>query len=272
MSSAASRLPVAFIPHGGGPWPFVDIGMDKAEVENLSAYLRELPNLPRHKPHALLVISAHWEERVPTLLSAAHPPLLFDYYGFPPESYELTWPAPGASTELQARVELLLHAAGFESARDPERGYDHGTFVPLKLSYPHADVPILQLSLQRGLDPASHLKLGAALAPLRDEDIFIVGSGMSFHNLRAFRDARAREPAQRFHAWLNETVALDAAARAERLTHWTSAPDARLVHPREEHLLPLMVVAGAAREDHGQTAWSGTVLGMPVSAYHFGAS
>jgi aromatic ring-opening dioxygenase catalytic subunit (LigB family) len=271
MTFPASRMPVAFIPHGGGPWPFVDMGMDKSEVEHLSAYLRELASLPGRRPRAVLVISAHWEERVPTLLSGAHPPLLFDYYGFPPESYELTWPAPGAPAALQQRVLQLLQAAGFESALDPERGYDHGTFVPLKLSYPHADVPILQLSLQRGLDPALHLKLGAALAPLRDEEIFIVGSGMSFHNLRGFRDPRSRAPSERFHAWLSESVALDAPARAERLVQWSSAPDARFVHPREEHLLPLMVVAGAAAEDRGHTAWSGTVLGMQVCAYHFGA-
>ena len=264
-------MPVAFIPHGGGPWPFVDLGMDKSEVQHLSAYLHELASLPKRKPRAVLVISAHWEERVPTLLSGAHPPLLFDYYGFPAESYELTWPAPGAPPELQQRVSQLLHAAGFETAEDPERGFDHGTFVPLKLTYPHADMPILQLSLLRGLDPALHLRLGAALAALRDEDIFIVGSGMSFHNLRGFRDPRSREPAQRFHAWLNETVKLDPPERAQRLTRWVDAPDARYVHPREEHLLPLMIVVGAAQEDRGQTAWSGTVLGMPVCAYHFGS-
>jgi len=264
-------MPVAFIPHGGGPWPFVDLGMDAGEVARLRAYLQdELSALPGRKPRALLVISAHWEERVPTLLGADHPPLLFDYYGFPPESYELTWPAPGAPPWLQQRVQQLLAVAGFESAVDPERGYDHGTFVPLKLTYPNADVPVLQLSLLRGLDPAAHLRLGAALGALRDEEVFIVGSGMSFHNLRAFRDPNARPRAEPFHAWLNETIALEPAARAERLTHWAGAPAARFVHPREEHLLPLMVAAGAAGADRGRTSFDGTVLGMPVSAVHFG--
>lgn len=267
---SSTRLPVAFIPHGGGPWPFVDIGMDTHEVEALSAYLRSIPQLAPTRPRALLVISAHWEERVPSLLAAAHPPLLFDYYGFPAESYELTWPAPGAPIELRERAQQLLAAGGFETALDPERGYDHGTFVPLKVAYPYADVPVLQLSLVRGLDPALHLRLGAALAPLRDEGVLILGSGMSFHNLRAFRDRGALPQAESFHAWLDESVGLDAIPRAERLLHWTSAPAARFVHPREEHLLPLMVVAGAAAADRGRTAFRGTVLGMPVSGYQFG--
>lgn len=270
MTRPSARLPVAFIPHGGGPWPFVDLGMDHGEVEQLAGFLRALPSLAGHKPRALLVISAHWEERVPTLLAGAHPPLLFDYYGFPPESYELTWPAPGAAPELRQRVLQLLTRAGFESALDHERGFDHGTFVPLKLAYPHADVPVLQLSLVRGLDPAQHLRLGAALAPLRDEDVLILGSGMSFHNLRAFGDPGARSQAQQFHDWLEETAALEPRERTERLVGWASAPGAHSSHPREEHLLPLMVVAGAAAADRGRTAFRGTVLGMPVCALCFG--
>jgi aromatic ring-opening dioxygenase catalytic subunit (LigB family) len=195
--------------------------------------------------------------------------MLYDYYGFPPESYTITWPAPG-DPALGARVGGLLTSAGFAAAADPSRGYDHGTFVPLKLAYPHADVPVLQLSLVRGLDPAQHLRLGAALAPLRDEDVLILGSGMSFHNLRAFGDPGARAVAEQFHAWLEETVTLEPLARTQRLVGWTDAPGARVSHPREEHLLPLMVVAGAAAGDRGRTAFRGTVLGMPVCALCFG--
>jgi aromatic ring-opening dioxygenase catalytic subunit (LigB family) len=163
--------------------------MDPNEVESLAAYLRALPELTKTPPKALLVISAHWEEASPTVMTAARPALLYDYYGFPPESYQLTWPAPG-SPELAARVRTLLAAAGFESREDGTRGFDHGTFIPLKLSYPKAEIPTLQLSLKAGLDPEQHLALGRALAPLRDEGVFILGSGMSFHNLRAFRDPR----------------------------------------------------------------------------------
>jgi aromatic ring-opening dioxygenase catalytic subunit (LigB family) len=263
------RMPVAYIPHGGGPWPFVDIGMDETELTSLSEYLRRVPALTKHEPHALLVISAHWEERVPTMMTNARPPLLYDYYGFPAESYQITWPAPGAP-ELAARVAQLLASQGIESATNAERGFDHGTFVPLKLSYPGADVPVLQLSLQAGLDPARHIALGRALAPLRDEGVFIVGSGMSYHTLRGFGDPRARPIAEGFDAWLRESATLEPSARDQRLATWTAAPGARGAHPREEHLMPLMVIAGAAGSDRGDVAWNGTVMGMRVSALHFG--
>src|SRR6185312_5881009 len=163
---------------------------------------------------------------------------------FPPESYEITWPAPGEPA-LAQRVRSLLAAAGFESAENAERGFDHGTFVPLKLAYPNADVPTVQLSLKKGLDPKEHLAMGRALQPLRDEGVFIVGSGMTFHNLRAFGDPRSRPVSEAFDAWLREAATLPARERDERLAHWASAPAARLAHPREEHLLPLMVIAGA---------------------------
>jgi aromatic ring-opening dioxygenase catalytic subunit (LigB family) len=244
------------------------MGLPRAEVEELAGYLRGLSALPPAPPRALLVVSAHWEEPVPTVMTAARPPMLYDYYGFPPDSYRITWPAPGEPA-LAARVRALLGAAGFATGEDAERGFDHGAFVPLKLTYPEADVPTVQLSLKRGLDPREHLAMGRALRPLRDEGVFIVGSGMSFHNMRAFGDPRAVGGAEAFDAWLGETAALEASARDERLAAWASAPSARQSHPREEHLLPLMVVAGAAGSDRGQTAFSGRMFGMRISAYHF---
>ncbi len=184
--SQSERMPVVYLPHGGGPWPFVDVGFgDKSELDALSAYLRSVRELPKTPPKALLCVSAHWEEAVPTVMTSAHPPLLFDYYGFPEASYRLTWPAPG-EPRVAARVRELLGAAGFKTAEDAERGFDHGTFVPLKLAWPEAEVPTVQLSLVRGLDPQEHLAMGRALAPLRDEGVYIIGSGMTFHNLRAF--------------------------------------------------------------------------------------
>jgi aromatic ring-opening dioxygenase catalytic subunit (LigB family) len=262
-------MPVVFLPHGGGPWPFVDIGIgSKAEQAELAAYLRSVAAVPKAPPKAVLVISAHWEEPVPTVMSAAEPPLLYDYYGFPPESYEITWPAPGEPA-LAARVRQLLSGAGIESAENAQRGFDHGTFVPLKLAYPNADVPTVQLSLQRGLDPAKHLALGRALAPLRDEGVFIVGSGMTYHNLRAFGPQSSAVAAE-FDGWLRATAALEASERDHRLTAWANAPSARRAHPREEHLLPLMVIAGAAGSDRGQLAYGGKILGLSLSAYHFG--
>src|SRR5690606_15330538 len=125
----------------------------------------------------------------PTVTTAERPPMLYDYSGFPPESYRVTWPARG-NPALANRVRGLLEKAGSKTAADAKRGYDHGTFVPLKLTYPDAEIPTVQLSLKTGLDPAEHLAMGRALAPLRDEGVFIVGSGMSFHNMRAFRDRR----------------------------------------------------------------------------------
>jgi aromatic ring-opening dioxygenase catalytic subunit (LigB family) len=263
------RMPVVFLPHGGGPWPFVDIGIgSKAEQAELANYLRSVAQLPKTPPKAVLVISAHWEEPVHTVMSGAHPPLLYDYYGFPPESYEITWPAPGEPV-LAGRVRELLSRAGIQSAENTERGFDHGTFVPLKLAYPNADLPTVQLSLKRGLDPAEHLALGRALAPLREEGVFIVGSGMTYHNLRAF-GPQSSAVAEQFDGWLRATAGLEASERDQRLTAWASAPSARQAHPREEHLLPLMVIAGAAGSDRGQLAYGGKILGLRLSAYHFG--
>jgi aromatic ring-opening dioxygenase catalytic subunit (LigB family) len=271
MPAANERLPVVFVPHGGGPWPFVRIGIGtEPEQAALATYLRGIRGLPRSAPRALLVISAHWEEPQPTVLTAKAPPLLFDYYGFPPESYELTWPAPGDAA-LAARVRELLSSAGIDSAENDARGFDHGAFVPLKLAYPDAELPTVQLSLKQGLDPQEHLAMGRALAPLRDEGVFIVGSGMTYHNLRAF-GAAGRPAASAFDAWLRESMLLEPSERDARLVDWQKAPGARAAHPREEHLLPLMVVAGAAGADRGRLAYHGQIMGLELSAYDFGVA
>ena len=270
MAGMTSRMPVAYVPHGGGPWPFVDLGVPQRELDALADYLRSLRSLPKTPPKALLVVSAHWEEAVPTVMTSARPPMLYDYYGFPPKSYALQWPAPGEPA-LARRVQALLGDARIQSATDAERGFDHGTFIPFMLTYPDADVPTVQLSLVKGLDPAQHLAIGRALAPLRDEGVFILGSGMSFHDLRAFRSGRGRETAETFDAWLTATAQLDSTSRDRALVAWAEAPAARLAHPREEHLLPLMVVAGAAGSDRGTVGYSDTFMDARISAYHFGA-
>lgn len=270
MNAHTDRMPVVYLPHGGGPWPFVDIGFgDPAEWDGLRRYLTELAGVTAARPRALLVVSAHWEERVPTVMTSPRPPMLYDYYGFPAESYRINWPAPGEPA-LAGRVRELLSAAGIESAEDASRGFDHGTFVPLKLAWPEAEVPTVQLSLQRGLDPATHLAMGRALSPLRDEGILIVGSGMTYHNLRAGFGPRMRPVAEAFDAWLREAATAAPEAQDRLLRAWTEAPMARPAHPREEHLLPLMVCAGAAGADRGRVAWNGTFAGMRLSAYHYG--
>ena len=248
---------------------YVDFNAPKAEVEALTEYWRQVGQLPSSPPRALLVISAHWEAEVPTLMTSPNPPMLYDYYGFPPAAYEIRWPAPGAPW-LGARVQTLLAEADIPSEVDDQRGFDHGTFVPLGRSFPRADVPTVQLSLKRGLDPELHLAVGRALAPLRDEGVFIIGSGMSYHNMRGFGAPQSDAEARAFDAWLRETIALPRDERDQRLIAWESAPNARRVHPREEHLLPLMVVAGAAGDDRGSVPFSGKVFGKAISAAHFG--
>lgn len=270
------RMPVVFLPHGGGPWPFVNepILGPAGTWDEMAAYMKGLGTVPQRRPAAVLVISAHWEEAVPTTMSAPRPPMLYDYYNFPPESYEVQWPAPGAP-ELAGEIRAHLQRAGFETGDDPTRGFDHGTFVPLKLAYPQADVPTLQLSLKAGLDPVEHLKMGRALEPLREQGVFIVGSGMSYHNMRGLMAGVRGDPAPRadsraFDDWLAESAGLDASARETRLAEWEKAPAARACHPREEHLIPLHVCAGAAGQDAGTLPYRDVVMGAHISAVHFG--
>ena len=221
------------------------------------------------RPKAVLVISGHWDTAIPTVNSGLAPPLLFDYSGFPEHTYRLTYPVPG-SPAVAARVRELLAENGTPSDEDAQRGFDHGVFVPFKLIYPDADVPIVQLSLQRDLDPAAHLAMGRALAPLRDEGVLIVGSGMSFHNLRAFGPA-AGPISDQFDEWLTSAVcSADPERRNHSLAAWEDAPGARLAHPREEHLLPLMVAAGAAGNEQGRKLFQDRVMGVTVSAFGFG--
>jgi aromatic ring-opening dioxygenase catalytic subunit (LigB family) len=263
-------MPTLYIPHGGGPCFFMEWTMGPRDTwERMAAWLRGLDRTLPTSPRALLVVSAHWEAPVPTVTSAAAPPLLYDYYGFPPHTYELRWPAPG-SPELATRVRALLEGAGIESQADGERGFDHGVFVPLKLSYPEAQLPTVQLSLRVGLDPAEHLAMGRALAPLRDEGVLLIGSGMSYHNMRGFGGAGAHDHSLRFDDWLARAVAAAPASRDVQLAAWSAAPSARHCHPREEHLLPLLVAAGAADEDRGQPVFRDEVLGVVVSAVRFG--
>jgi aromatic ring-opening dioxygenase catalytic subunit (LigB family) len=272
MSDDNVRMPAIYLPHGGGPWPFVDLTsiFDRAECDALAEYLKAIPaELPR-RPKAIVVISAHWEAPVPTVMSSPHPPMLYDYYGFPPESYRIQWPAPG-DPQLAARVRKLLEAGGFRTGEDPDRGFDHGAFVPLKVSYPDAEVPTVQLSLEEGLDPQRHLAMGKALAPLRDEGVLLVGSGMSYHDLRSLRSRSGVKDAAAFDEWLQRIAVADAASRDAALARWSSAPSARQAHPREEHLLPLMVMAGAAGADRGRVAYSGTFAGARISGVHFSA-
>lgn len=264
------RQPAVFLPHGGGPCFFMDWTWGPADTwEKTRGFLEGFAATLPERPKALLVVSGHWEEAAFTASTAAHPELIFDYSGFPEHTYRLTWPAPG-DPALAREVERLLTEAGVPAATDPRRGYDHGVFVPLKVAFPDAEIPVATLSLQRGLDPALHLAVGRALAPLRDQGVLIVGSGMSFHNMRGFMHPETPERSAEFDRWLTSAVAAPQAERAELLTHWAEAPYAQYAHPREEHLLPLMVVAGAASEDRGEQIFNDAPMMAATSAYRFG--
>ena len=263
-----STLPTIYLPHGGGPCFFMDWSPPDAWTP-MADYLRSIPASLPETPKALLVVSGHWEEDLPTVLSAPKPALYYDYSGFPPHTYTLQWPAPGAPA-LADRVLGLLGKAGIPAAARADRGFDHGVFIPLKVAFPTANVPTLQLSLQAGLDPAVHQAIGRALAPLRDEGVLILGSGLSFHNMRMFNQAEALPVSRTFDTWLEDAVQSPRDERTDLLNRWWRAPAGREAHPREEHLMPLMVVAGAAQEDRGHVAFRDTVMGAVVSAVRFG--
>jgi aromatic ring-opening dioxygenase catalytic subunit (LigB family) len=235
----------------------------------LRHYLEGLLGSLPERPKAILVVSGHWEEDIPTVSTSPAPPMLFDYYGFPAHTYQLSYPAPG-SPALAERVSGLLDAAGIVHKKDATRGFDHGVFVPFLIVDPRAEIPVVMLSLRRDLDPARHLAIGAALEALREEGVLIVGSGNSFHNLRTFRDGES-DTSVRFDTWLTQAVLTpDPAARAAELIRWDQAPAARACHPREEHLIPLMVVAGAAGADAGSRVFHDKIGGKAISGYAFG--
>ncbi len=216
------------------------------------------------------MISAHWEESAATLLGAKAPPLFYDYYGFPEEAYRIQYPAPG-HPELANRILAILNKNSIPTRIDPERGYDHGLFIPLKLMYPEADIPCLQLSLLRGLNPSLHLALGKSLRELGGENLLVIGSGFSFHNIRAFawQGTKIKDPANdAFQDWLIETCTAQSpeSQRQQRLSDWGNAPSARYCHPREEHLLPLHVCAGMA-EKRAQVVFDDYILGKRAVAF-----
>ncbi|WP_444678817.1 DODA-type extradiol aromatic ring-opening family dioxygenase [Halomonas sp. E19] len=262
---------VLFISHGGGPMPLLGDPGHRELVEKLTEIAGQL-----RRPSAILVISAHWEAAAPTITSGANPALIYDYYGFPPESYEIEYPCPGEPA-LARRVHQALEQAGIPARLDDRRGFDHGLFVPLKLMYPEADIPCVQLSLVDSLDAATHLAIGKALRALDTDNLLVIGSGFSFHNMQAFfapstPEIEARNEA--FEAWLEETCAdtgITEAQRAERLVHWERAPHARFCHPREEHLLPLHVCYGLAGQP-SETHVSATVLGKRSGMFYWRVS
>jgi aromatic ring-opening dioxygenase catalytic subunit (LigB family) len=265
QNNTESKTQIVYFSHGGGPMPILGDAGHKAMVE----FMTRLPSQLKI-PDLILVISAHWEESAATLLGAQNPVMFYDYYGFPDQAYEITYPAPG-SPEYANRIAGLLKQNNIPARIDPQRGFDHGLFIPLKLMYPQADIPCLQLSLLRGLNPGAHIALGKALRGFKNENILVIGSGFSFHNMRAFswQGIGAPDPANdAFQNWLIEgcTGPMPQSEREQRLIEWEKAPSARYCHPREEHLLPLHVCLGMA-DQPAKLIFNDQILGKRSVAF-----
>jgi aromatic ring-opening dioxygenase catalytic subunit (LigB family) len=261
---AATTMPSVYLPHGGGPAFFMEGGMGDM-FRPMGNFLAAFHTLMPATPTVTLVVTAHWEAPVATLTGGLRPALIYDYYGFPKETYDLPYPAPG-SPVLAAHAAGMLQKAGIEAVVDPEYGWDHGVFIPLKVMFPQADIPVVAMSLKAGLDPHAHSAIGAALRPLRDEGVLIMGSGMSYHNLRQLANGPA---SAEFDHWLDGALGGDAAHRRAQLAQWAAAPSGRTAHPREEHLLPLMVASGAGSDAAGRKIWSGMMGPTAVAAWAF---
>jgi 4,5-DOPA dioxygenase extradiol len=265
QNSFETKAQIVYFSHGGGPLPILGDAGHKAMIN----FMTQLPSQLK-KPDAILVISAHWEESAATLLGAQNPAMFYDYYGFPDEAYEITYPAPG-SPGVANRIAGLLKDNKIQVRIDSQRGFDHGLFIPLKLMYPQADIPCLQLSLLRGLNPGAHIALGKALRGLKNENILVIGSVFSFHNTRAFswQGVGAPDPANdAFQNWLIETCTgpMPQTERERRLIEWENAPSARYCHPREEHLLPLHVCLGMA-DKQARLIFDDKILGKRSVAF-----
>ena len=259
-----SKSSILFVPHGGGPLPLLG---DKSHQEMIS-FLQEIPaSIPT--PSAIVIISAHWEAKEASITSGNNPELIYDYSGFPSETYEITYPAPG-NPDLAKSIHSLLEDNHINAHLDEQRGFDHGMFVPLKLMYPEAQIPCVQISLVKGLDPKTHMQIGNALSSLKNEHILILGSGMSYHNMQGFSNpTNIDEGNLAFEQWLNETCTnpeLIEEEREKRLLNWSDAPSARYCHPREEHLIPLHVCYGMA-QSKAKLVFDGKVMGKKTSAY-----
>lgn len=269
-SSKPARMPTLFVPHGAGPCFFMEWNPPTA-WNAMADFLKGIAATLPAKPTAIVLISGHWLQPTFCITSAARPGLIYDYHGFPPHTYELRYSAPGEPT-LAARIATLLESASLDGREDALRGFDHGMFIPLKLMFPAADIPVVQLSLRSDFDPLAHIEAGRALQLLRDEGVLIVGSGMSFHNMRGYGDPRFAPISDEFDDWLTGVVGATPEQRDLALQRWEQAPSARLCHPprAEEHLLPLLVAAGAAGHSIGRRVFSDRVMHTALSAYRFG--
>jgi aromatic ring-opening dioxygenase catalytic subunit (LigB family) len=265
-----SKMPVYFLSHGGGPWPWMRQQMPGV-WDKLDASLKAIPASLSSRPGALLVITSHWREKEFVISSGSKPAMIYDFGGFPAHTYQVQYPADG-SPELASRILQLLTSAGLPSRLDATRGFDHGTYTVTYPMYPDAEIPVVQISIQKRYDPMLHIELGRALSILRDEGVLILGSGLSFHNLGLFGE-EAKSPSDAFDQWLRDTVLNQSGEiRMRSLLNWSSAPSARIAHPREDHLIPLMVTIGAAESEPAQLIYHENMVfgGWTVSGFRIG--
>jgi len=263
-----TRMPTYFISHGGGPWPWIP--NMRTMFSELEASFNRMHDELSDRPKAVLMVSGHWETEDVSVMHAANPPMVYDYHNFPPNTYDVVYPSPGAP-ELAEKTAELLKSTGLPVSLNESQGYDHGTFVPMEILYPNADMPLYQVSIRTNYDPAQHLEIGRALSSLRDEGVLIIGSGLSYHNLRLM-GPQAKAPSAEFDAWLTEVLALPAAERTEAILNWETAPSARICHEREDHLVPLFVALGAAESDAATKTYYEQDLfgGVTASSFKFG--
>ncbi|XP_063632389.1 uncharacterized protein LOC134803520 [Cydia splendana] len=255
--------PALFVNHGGGPMPLLG---DKDHA-GLTNFLRD--GVKKHvdfkNVKAIILVTAHWEENKVTISSGNHHDLYFDYYGFPPESYKYRYDAPG-DPKLAARIHETLKKSGIDSRLDPSRGWDHGVFVPMILINPEANIPIIQVSVLSNQDPEQHYKLGQALHQFRKEGIAIIGSGMSYHNMREFFNSRRAGHVinKEFDDYLNDVCTAEEEKRKEGLISWREATGANEAHPPRaaEHFMPLVVVAGAGGSKPGERIFNWDMSGV----------
>lgn len=261
----AHKGQVLYFSHGGGPLPILGDPSHK----NMITFMENLPH-KIERPDSIVVFSAHWEEEEVAIQSGSDPGMIYDYYGFPEAAYHIQYPCKG-NRDLALKISELFRKNGIIHRLDDTRPYDHGSYIPLTMMYPNADIPVLQISLHHSLDPLTHLHIGKALRPLLEENVLIIGSGFSFHNMRAFDFDGANEEDIQNNKFQDRLIEIccnekDEEKRMEHLVNWTRISGSRYCHPREEHLLPLMVCAGLAG-DAGEKVFDDYILGKRAAAF-----
>lgn len=262
-----STMPTFFISHGGGPWPWIAQWQSNYAPlkKSLQQIVADLPAAPK----AIVVVTAHWVADTFKISSAAQPSMIYDYYGFPAHTYQIDYPARGESLLARQMIEML-QGEGVTVHDDPERGFDHGSFVPLSVMFPQADIPVVQCSIRSDYDIQAHYQLGQSLQALREQGVLIIGSGLTYHNLRHF-DEKGKTSSYEFEQWLFKVLQQKASVRHGALKHWEEAPYARQAHPQEDHLLPLWVALGAAHNGQvSRVSYQNNLMGsITAASYRF---